>query len=355
MEIRAVKCFAILIAVVISLSAKAQEKPVFPGKSWEKRKPASAGIAEDAVTGLGKLMETAHANGVLIKNGYLVAEWNYDGPSDQKIEVQSITKSITAIVLGLALQEGKIAAIDDPVKKYYSAFNVGPHTDKITFWHLVTASSGIAAKRYGQRYVDPGNMVPGIESRYTNDHLAELSTALTYIYGEPLINILRSRVLNTINADVDWRFEKDAFVKTPKGKEVPVNAGFAFSHWNASDLARVGWLFANDGKWKGKQLVPKEYVRQSITAIPIPVMPFSRTAVPDHTPSKKTTYGFAWRGYYTNSGRLIWYMSGNGGQMCVVLPEEGIVFTKINGISEKYQPFTGMDKFESLLMALKKK
>lgn len=342
----------LLIFSALMPASIAQKKTVFPGEEWAVRKPESMGLNKEALAKIGKLMEKSQSNGVLIKNGYLVAEWNFDGPADKKIEVQSITKSITSMVLGLALKEGKIASINDLVKKYYPGFNAGPYTDQITFWHLVTASSGIAAKRYGENYVDPGNMAPGLESRYTNDHLAELAKALTYIYGEPISNIASSRVLKKIGADVDWKEEKEVSVRMANGKEIPVNAGFAFSHWTAADLARVGWLYLNKGNWKGEQLIPENYVEQCRTNINIPVMPFSRRSGPVISDNTKRAYGLAWRGHYTKSGQLIWYMSGNGGQMCVVLPEEGMVFVKINGIGKPYQPFNGIDKFEGLLLAM---
>jgi CubicO group peptidase (beta-lactamase class C family) len=349
------KAFQNLLVLVLcssSIISVAQKKNIFPKNDWTKIEPAKVNINETTLSNLTELMRSTNSNGVLIRNGYLVAEWNFDGPSDKKIETQSITKSITSMVLGLALKEGKIKNINDLVIDYYPDFSVGPYTKQITFWHLVTATSGIAANRYGENYVDPGNMQPGIESRYTNDHLAELARALTYIYGEPIINIAKSRVLTKIGADVEWRQEKNVIVNTANAKNIPVNAGFAFAHFTAKDLARVGWLYLHKGKWNGNQLISEDYVKKSMTNINVPVKAFSRRTVINPNDSTKRAYGYAWRGYYTKSGRLIWYMSGNGGQMCVVLPEEGIVFTKVNGIGEKNQPFKGLDKFEDLLFEL---
>jgi len=325
---------------------------VFPRKEWVKRDPRDMGINKDALDAIGILMKKARSNGVLIRNGYLVAEWNYHGANDEKVEVQSITKSVTSMLLGVALKNGMIADIHDLVKDYYPGFNVGPYTDEITFWHLVTNTSGIKATHYAENYVDPENRRPGIASQYHNDHIGELSSVLTYIFKEPLINVLRTRVLSVIGGEADWGTD-DIVIRLPDGRQIPRNAGYAFSKWTARDLARVGWLYVNKGNWNGHQILSPAYVDASLTPLEVPVMQYIR---PPGSPVDTTriTYGYGWRGAYTDSRKLIWYMSGNGGQFCVILPQEGIVFAKINQYNTKSHPYKsiGLGAFESQLPSL---
>ena len=344
--------FFILTAVIRVDGSK--RKVVFPGKEWKERTPKQAGVNEDALKGIGQLLEKAHSNGALVRDGYLVAKWNYGGPEDKKFEVQSVTKSITGLVCGLALKEGKISSLNDKVKDYYPAFNVGPYTNEITFRHLLTATSGIASKRNNGNYLDGFTIRPGLESRYHNDHSGELAAALTYIYdGESLLNILRTRVLVKIAAEAEWG--KDGTTITLKnGNKVPVTPGYAYSRWTATDLARIGWLYLNQGKWRGDQILPKGYVKQCMTPVSVPVMQFARGTNASEV-LKGYTYGLLWWGYYTKSGRLVWYMSGNGRQFCLVLPEENIVFTKINGLGKNIQPFNSIQDFEDLIGNLVKK
>ena len=140
---------------------------VYPDDAgWATVTPAEKGVDLKVLAEIDSVMQAAHSNGILVIDGKVVKEWAYDRPIEEKIEVQSITKTMVSLLLGIALKEGKIAGIDDKVVDYYPAFEVGPHTKDITFKHLVTISSGIEAKKHGSRYLNPGNMPPGVDARY---------------------------------------------------------------------------------------------------------------------------------------------------------------------------------------------
>lgn len=340
----------LFLLFVLLTGASLQAAVPFPAKDWATASPEDHHIDRQSLADIGAIMQKALSNGVLISDGFLVAEWNFAGPADRRIEVQSISKSITSMLLGLALKDGKIPSLHTKVKDLYPAFDVGPHTNEITFWHLVTATSGIAAKRYRENYFDPGNMTPGIQSRYHNDHTAELAGALTYLYGEPLIDVLRRRILSHIGADADWRGDRS--IRVADDREIPVMAGYAFTKWTARDLARVGWLYLNGGNWNGEQLLPAAFVAECFAPIKVPIMAFRRNSKPDEL-AVGTDYGLAWRARLSKNGTRVWFMSGNGGQVCVVLPEQRIVFVKINGIAKENRPFIGMEELQELLLRLK--
>jgi CubicO group peptidase (beta-lactamase class C family) len=256
---------------------------------------------------------------------------------------------MVSLLLGIAVQEGKIASINDKVINYFPAFEVGPYTNEITFRHLVTTSSGIAAKKYGSNYSNPGNMAPGIDARYHNDHFDQLAIALTYIYQQPLVVVLRDRVLSKTGGTVEWR--ADGEVALSDGRRIPVNAGYAFTSWSAADLARIGWLFLNKGNWNGDQIINAQYVADCRTPLDIPVMVSSgnRPVVVD----TKSTYGYGWRGTRVDDAGVLWHMSGNGGQFCAVIPELRLVFVKINGYSEQYKPYRGIGLFKDALLNIR--
>jgi CubicO group peptidase (beta-lactamase class C family) len=325
-------------------------KNVFPAREWKKEDPEKLGLNMETLAQIDSLMKQAEANGAIVRNGYLVAEFNYGGPSDKTFEVQSITKSMTGIVLGLALKEKRIPNLDAKVIEYFPGFNAGPYTNEITFRHLVTASSGIKSTITKGRYYDPDNMKPGIESRYHNDHCYQLALALTYIYGKDLAEVIREKVLTPLMAQDSLKWGKHGSVVCADGREVPVAAGYAFVHVTARDLARLGLLFLNNGLWKEEQILPHDYVVESRTPIPIPVMDTSPDAPPGRESGSK--YGLAWRGRPSGKDKILWHMSGNGGQFCVVMPEYNLVMTKINSYKEK--PYTEIGKFEKLLWDLVK-
>ncbi len=89
---------------------------VFPATEWEHRKPETLGLNTDALDRIGAGMKASSANGVLIYKGCLTAEWSFGGPETKRYEVQSVTKSITTLVLGLALREQLIPSLDTRVK-----------------------------------------------------------------------------------------------------------------------------------------------------------------------------------------------------------------------------------------------
>jgi len=317
---------------------------------WEKADIASMKLDLRKLAEIDSAMQAAHANGILIMDGKVVREWNYDGPSDKKLETQSITKTIVSLLLGIAIQEGKISSIDAKVADYYPKFDVGPYTKEITFKHLVTTSSGIASNKYGYNYSNPNNMKPGVDARYHNDHFDQLAIALTYVYKEPLENVFQSRVLSRIGGTVEWR--TDGEVALEDGRAIPVNAGYAFTKWNAADLARVGWLYLNNGYWNGERIVDSKYVADSRKPLDIPVM-ISRGNHPV-VPDQNSTYGYGWRGLWMNDRKdVFWYMSGNGGQFCAVVPEHRLVFVKINGYSDSYKPYRGASVFKDRLLGLR--
>ncbi len=341
--------FAVLLGGAVP--GVGSEQVMFPGAEWAKRSPESLGLDAGMVARLGARMKEARANGALIYKGYLVAEWTFDGPSTQRFEVQSVTKSITSLALGLAVQERLIPGLDAKVKDHYPALDAGPYSGEITFRHLATCTSGIKAKTSASLYNAREDVKPGVESRYHNEHTIELARALTYVFGDDLETVLRSRVLQKINADTKW--DKIGTVRLTDGREAPVVYGSHRSHWTAQDLARVGWLYANGGRWNGTQILSAEYVAESMTAIPHPVREYrsearyraTNTDGLPYDPMRERPglrYGLCWwSSRHLAAGREMWRwnMGGNYGQACMVWPEAGLVLTKVN--TPRQPPFIG--------------
>ena len=341
----------LILAGACSTLRKETVKPCFPEKEWSRAEPGKSELDTKVLYRIDSLMQKARANGVVIHNGKLAAEWNYGGKADQLFEVQSITKTITGVVMGLALQDGLISDLDAKVIDYYPGFDAGPYTREITFRHLLNASSGIKSTITRGRYYDPDYMKPGIESRYHNDHCHQLATALTYIYCKDLGEVLKERVLIPLQTQDSIRWSHhNSVVTCANGNQVKVVGGYAFSHWSARDLARIGYLYLNNGKWKGEQILPLEYTTEARMPIQIPVMSTSPDALPGQ--QSGTKYGLAWRGKPGDEGKTLWYMSGNGGQF-VSSSRKIPGMTKINSYKEK--PYTEIGQFEKLLWDILKK
>lgn len=363
-------CRVMLLGAAVTLvhaASFANAPLVFPAADadWEKLAPEELGLCPDVIAEIDIKMQRAGANGIIVRNGYQVAEFNHGGDAATRYCVQSITKGIIGTMLGLALKEGLIEDIHEKVVDYYPAFASGPYgggdyTDEISFWHLATASSGIGGPGGGPprwSYADPGYMQPGVENRYHNDHTAVLAEVLTYLFEAHLQDVLRERVLAKTGGDLDWRNEGSKTVTLADGTtRIPVAAGFAWSWWNAADLARIGWLYANAGEWDGERILDAGFVAESMTASSLPIREWRGESIlkqrnlPLNRDFSQMRYGLLWRGQVTDCGRTLWRMSGNGGQFVLVLPEEGIVFVKINDF--RNEPRVLVSDFQPLVLQL---
>ncbi len=318
------------------VQADAGENPskrmVFPDGEWMRCAPQEQGLAPGPLEEVDRMMKVAEANGLLLRNGYLVADWNYGGSRTKRFHAMSIGKSFTTLVLGLALEDNLIPSLDATVKEVYPAFEAGPFTERITFRHLATMTSGIVSSRHQMNYTKL--LPPGTALVYHADQYAHLARVLTYVYGKTLHSVLKERILDPIGSEAYWEFDRAPWspVVAKNGKEVPVNAGFGNIHFTASDLARVGHLFVNYGRWKGEQLISAAYIKECWTEIP------QKPLRPNHW---GTGYGLGW-------WRLVpgvWCMSGWGGQFCMVWPEYGVVMVKLNAHTREHTNLEGRKNF----------
>lgn len=306
---------------------------LFPDKEWIPCTPEKQGFNPAILGKIERVMKKAEANGVLIRNGYLVAEWNYGGPSNTQFHTMSIGKSFTSLILGLALDDKLIPSLDTKVREIYPAFEAGPFTNQITFRHLATMTSGIKSSRHQLNYTKLSP--PGTALIYHCDQCAHLARALTYLYGRTLCDVLKERILDPIGAQSQWDIDEPPWspVATKDGRKVPVNTGYGCIYFTTSNLAKAGHLFLNYGKWKGKQLISSDYIKECWTEIP-------------QKPLRPCHWGMGYGLYWWRLVPGVWHMSGWGGQFCMVWPEYNVVMVKLNATSEEHVRLEGKKYFE---------
>jgi CubicO group peptidase (beta-lactamase class C family) len=301
---------------------------IFPGKEWPRAEPRECGFDTGALAEMTAVMKKARANGVLIRDGRMVAEWTLCGPADMKIGIQSCTKSITSFALGLAIRDGRIRDVDTLVRDCYPAYEAGPHTGKITFRHVVTMTAGIKQSRdYGfESQVSTEYTEPGVKFQYLNDQPRAIAAALTYVYGCELGEIM-NRNLQPLDAEMEWGSlpEWDEPVVTADGRQVPLNCGYARAHFTAADLARVGHLYLNGGRWGDRTVIPEDYVRETLTI----TEPSAAKYRAEEPPQLRKGYGFAWWAGELG-GVTMWGMHGHGRQFCIIVPAYNVVMVKLN-------------------------
>lgn len=324
---------------------------VFPGEAWLRADARTSGFDPQTLDAITVAMREAKANGVLIRDGYLIEEWTFGGPADKRFDIQSCTKAITSLAVGLAIRDGLIPSVETLVKQCWPDFEAGPYTERITFRHLLTMTAGIVqTTRYGtgqDRQLPEEYAEPGTRYNYLNDQTKALASALTYLYGRELNEVMNEN-LQPLGAAMHWGSEPrwDPDVVTGDGRTLAVNCGYCRAHFNASDLARVGHLYLQGGVWDGRRIIAEEYVRQSLTANPIPTC--EPREVGENGLILTGGYGYKWRQHEYN-GVITWGMHGYGGQFCVILPRYNVVMVKISDWTDK-STWTGNTTFYPLLI-----
>jgi CubicO group peptidase (beta-lactamase class C family) len=227
--------------------------------------------------------------GLVVAKGRIAAEWGDTGRADMTF---SVAKSYLAACAGLAVADGLIADLDEPVRKTVEGpWFAGPHNGRITWRHLLQQSSewqGVLWEKsdqvdhYRQLGVNADNsrkgdprprQAPGTYYEYNDVRVNALALALLMRFRRSLPEVLRERIMGPIGASGEWEWHgyRTSWVEVAGRRVQSVSGG---AHWgggmliSARDQARLGLLIARGGEWAGRQLLPADYVRQMLEPSP---------------------------------------------------------------------------------------
>lgn len=215
--------------------------------------------------------------GMIIKDGYVVAQWGDIHRVDMTF---SVTKSYLSTTAGLAFDAGLISSMDDKVSQYvWDGTFDGRHNSKITWDHLLTQSSDWTGELFGgkdwaDRPPSEGDIddwkirefsEPGSAFEYNDVRVNVAAYSVLNVWRKPLPQVLKERVMDPIGASSTWRWYgyKNSFVLIDGVQMQSVsggghNGGGVFI--NTMDHARFGYLFLRKGNWKGEQLISEEWI-----------------------------------------------------------------------------------------------
>lgn len=314
----------------------------FPDAQWDTISPSEAGFDSDKFS---RIQHWLHDNAnhrpyrvVIVRYGYIVAEWNHGVSRDEHIKLASATKSIFSSILGIAICEGRIESADDPVTKYYpEAMDVpegtGPKPGRyvfpanhdITLRQLISNTSG---------YMKPDE-APGKIFHYQTYGMNILTHAIAKTYGyydidkpsesEGLKPLIKDWIANPIGAQ--WTYTKQNFDLHPDAK---LNIFGYYDGVNsiALDMARLGWLWCNWGCWQDRQIIPEEWLHQATQVAP---------DILSNCPREQWQYG---HGFWVNQYQQLWdhlptdsyAASGAGSQHIWVCPSQSLVVAQSPGL-----------------------
>ena len=234
---------------------------------------------------LGPTRPRAAINGLIIRRGYVVAEW---GDTQRVDMTHSVAKTFLTTVVGLAVKDGLIRDVNDKVAGYMppgiDLFDA-PHNQPITWDHLLRQTSDWQGSLWGKpdwadrpepkdgkpdEWANRQLHEPGTHYKYNDVRVNVLALAALQVWRKPLPTVLRERVMDPIGASGTWRWQgyDNSWVELDGQRMQSVSGG---GHWgggmfiNAGDMARFGYLFLRGGQWKGQQIVAPEWIRQART------------------------------------------------------------------------------------------
>ncbi|HTR87337.1 MAG TPA: serine hydrolase [Reyranella sp.] len=265
----------------------------------------------------------------------LVERYQYDRTDKDRFVSQSMVKSFTGLLMGLALADGAIKSVDDPTEAYVPGFK-GSEYGRTPIRALLHMSSGV---QFGEDE-DNGrdlnrlwfNLVSGLSSRTTiagltlfNTRIAPPGTRYHYssIEADVLGVVLRAatgKTLSELWQEQIWRqigTESDAtWLIDAEGYEL---AHFGFSA-TLRDYARLGRLLAHDGNWEGKQLIPAPWMHEATTVRPGDDYLLPGNAMP--------TFGYGYFLWLLPGERRQFALVGAFGQRIIVDPPSKLVMVQ---------------------------
>ncbi len=354
--------FTLSISSLISCSQEPDSYRVyFPDSTWQTKKPAelkmNAQMLDSAVSFAihnetkteydlrianlkayanepnyriaGPMRERGKPAGIVLKNGYIVAQWGDVKRVDMTF---SVSKSFLSTVAGLATDDHLIKSIDDRVNEYvWDGKFGGEHNSKITWRHLLTQSSDWSGCLFDvcdwadrppkQGTIDDWKnrklLEPGSTFEYNDVRVNLLAFSLLQVIRKPIPVVLRERIMNPIGASTTWRWYgyDNSFVNIDGQMIESVSGGGHFGGGifiNTLDQARFGLLFLRKGKWKNQQLLSEQWVNSV-----------------GQPSGANRSYGLMWwtnqENQLGNVSKNIYYANGFGGNFIVVDNENDLV------------------------------
>jgi CubicO group peptidase (beta-lactamase class C family) len=265
---------------------------------------------------------------LIIRNGFLVAESYYNGYNKYRPHnIMSVSKSFLSAITGIAVHQGYIDSLEGKILNYFPEYiypGIDPRKYDITIKHLLTMRMGIRAEdedSYGvyrelyhsdnwiKKTIEyPLQYNPGERMRYNTFQTHLLSGIITKATLKSTLSFGREFLFKPMNIDIDY-WEQD-----PQGYYFGGNSMYI----TPREMAVLGYMYLNNGKLNGEQIVPADWVEHTLS-------PSTNLEHPNEWGALKN-YNYAWLwwlGQINNTDLFMGY--GYGGQFMVVFPSLNLI------------------------------
>jgi CubicO group peptidase (beta-lactamase class C family) len=235
---------------------------------------------------IGPIKDRGPATGLITRHGYIVAEWG----DPKRVDItNSVTKTFLTTVVGLAWQRGLIHDVSDYARDYMpphvDLFDA-PHNQNIRWDHLLRQTSDWQGTLWGkpdwgdrpegdkpENWSNRKLWEPGTHYKYNDVRVNVLALAALQVWRRPLPDVLRAEIMEPIGASSTWRWYgyENSWVEIDGQRMQSVSGG---GHWgggmfiSAYDMARFGYLFLRNGKWKDRTIVSEKWIQLARTPGP---------------------------------------------------------------------------------------
>jgi CubicO group peptidase (beta-lactamase class C family) len=255
----------------------------------------------------------------VIRNGYLVADVTFHPyESNTMHSLASVTKNITSILIGIAIQQGHIKDVDQSVLSFFpnrTAANLDKNKENMTLEHVLTMRSGFDCSwenegmGFGELFeVDdwvqfildqPMAYHPGTQFDYCNINSVLLSIIIQETTGRNTFDFAKEHLFGPLGIeDVIWGANLQG-----------ISVGSGGLMMKPHDMAKIGYLFLNEGRWDDTEIISPDWVVASTHK---------------HTTGNSfflDGYGYQW--WTRDDG--VYCAAGHGGQFIYVIPEQDMV------------------------------
>lgn len=280
---------------------------------------------------------------LVIKDGEVIYEQYRHGDSRDSLHTSfSVAKSFTSALLGIALAEGKIDSLDDPVRKYLPELDSATF-DGVTIEHVLQMSSGV---RFDETYTDPESDInrmttqvppmtyleyintlgrehePGTYNHYASINTQLLGILLVEVTGESLTDYMTSRLWHPLGME-----HRGLWTLDTQGIELAMG-GLAAS---ARDYAKLGLLYLNNGKRGDTRILPEGWVEASVT-------PDEPHLMPGENARSSNVSGYQYQWWTPRDWDGDFLARGIWGQNIYVRPGNRVVIVKLAADQKNFDP-----------------
>ena len=312
---------ALVVLFTVLLSDLAVSE-IYPGKKWDViEEPESVGFSNIMLKQAKRIFERMDSNAfIFVYKGKLLISW---GNTDEKLDVFSVRKSFLSSLFGVFSETGQIdlnASLESLGIDEDDKLSATEKSARII--DLLRSRSGVyhpaaytSFKKIIQR-PDRGSYKPGEYWFYNNWDFNVLATIFHQLTGTDIFSAFYNKIALPIGMQdfkiSDGRFHKEYLSRYP---------AYPF-RVTARDMARFGLLFARSGRWRGNQIIPEAWIRESTKT----------HSITSRRNSKSVGYGLMWctvrpgrRHFKNHLGDDAFSARGNGGQFIIVAPSLDIV------------------------------